>query len=63
MEHCIASGTSYDVSHKIKIYLLKNCSQPIIYSQIFLQGQKILDTVCIHLAHRLFPETVVLTAE
>ena len=47
---------SHEVSHKIKIYFLKNRSKSILQSQIFfhkdtlIYWQAILDTVCIYLS-------------
>jgi len=51
---------SHALSHKIKIYFLKNCSKSILQSQIFfhkdtlIYWQAILDTVCIHLAQERY---------
>jgi len=40
MTHSTASGTSRAVSHKIKIFILKNCSKSILYDQIFVSKRQ-----------------------
>ena len=66
MTHSIASGTLLEVSHKIKMFILKTTRNPfsrvkfLFHKDTLIYWQVTVDTVCIHLAQERYKRWPVL---